>query len=159
MNVNNKFNHDSLGLGDLLELFENDITVSDINSSKILGTISASIVKKRVELNMTQKEFAVYAGVSQGMVSKWEGGDYNFSIKSLVEIAEKLDMELSVNLEVNRRTSQVKCIQNTEISYVVSEQKKFIGKTSEVNKYISRSKLMENKSNCKFFSFEDRLEM
>ena len=72
MNVNNKFNHDSLGLGDLLELFENDITVSDINSSKILGTISASIVKKRVELNMTQKEFAHRLGVPYGTLRRWE---------------------------------------------------------------------------------------
>lgn len=124
VDVNNKFSHYSLGLGDLLELFENDITVSDINSSKILGCISASIVRKRVELNMTQKEFAIYVGVSQGMVSKWEGGDYNFSIKSLAEIAEKLDMELRVNLDANRKNFQAKSIQNTDISYVVSERKK-----------------------------------
>ncbi len=157
--MNNKSNHYFLGLSDLLELFENDIAVSDINSSKILGSISASIVKKRVELNMTQKEFAVYVGVSQGMVSKWEGGDYNFSIKSLVEIAEKLDMELKVNLQANRKNPQVKCIKNTEISCVVSESKKFIGKTSKTNEYTSKSKMMENRNNCKFFSFEDRLEM
>lgn len=157
--MNNKFSHYSLGLGDLLELFENDITVSDINSSKILGCISASIVRKRVELNMTQKEFAIYVGVSQGMVSKWEGGDYNFSIKSLAEIAEKLDMELRVNLDVNRKNFQAKSIQNTDILYVVSERKKFIGKTSKVNVYKAKSKMIENKSDCKFYNFEDRLEM
>ncbi|MDE6183984.1 MAG: helix-turn-helix transcriptional regulator [Lachnospiraceae bacterium] len=157
--MSNKFNSYSFGLSDLLELFENDIAVSDINASKILGSISASIVRKRVELNMTQKEFAVYVGVSQGMVSKWEGGDYNFSIKSLAEIAEKLDMELKVNLDAVRKDFQVKSIQISDISYVVSERKKFIGKTSKVNEYKSKSKMIENKSNCKFSSFEDRLEM
>lgn len=51
---------------------------------------------------MTQKEFAKHIKVSQGMISKWEGGDYNFSIKSLAEFAEKLDMELYVNLKSPR---------------------------------------------------------
>ncbi|MDE7286851.1 MAG: hypothetical protein K2N55_08450, partial [Lachnospiraceae bacterium] len=86
-------------------------------------------------------------------------GDYNFSIKSLAEIAEKLDMELKVNLDAVRKDFQVKSIQISDISYVVSERKKFIGKTSKVNEYKSKSKMIENKSNCKFYSFEDRLEM
>lgn len=98
---------DMSGLTDLLNLFENDITISDITASKLLGKVSASIVKKRIELHMTQKEFARYMNVSQGMVSRWEGGNYNFSIRTLAEIAEKLDLELAVNLKPYRNEIQM----------------------------------------------------
>lgn len=85
-------------LEDLLQLFENKITLADINSAKCLGEISAAIAKRRIELQMTQSEFAKYLGVSQGMVSKWESTDYNFTIKGLAEIAQKLGLEVSVSL-------------------------------------------------------------
>lgn len=97
-----KIKSDSAKLEDLLQLFGENISAADINASRYLGEISAAIVKKRMELNMTQKEFAKHIKVSQGMISKWEGGDYNFSIKSLAELAEKLDMELYVNLKSPR---------------------------------------------------------
>ncbi|MBD5548187.1 MAG: helix-turn-helix transcriptional regulator [Lachnospiraceae bacterium] len=157
--MGDKSNLDPLGLKDLLELFEKDVTIADINASRILGNISASIVKKRVELHMTQKEFAAHMSVSQGMVSKWEGGDYNFSIKTLADIVEKLDMELTVNLDLHKRDLQVRRIKDTDISYVVSEQKKFISKASRVNGYKSKINVTERDSNCKFYSFEERLEM
>ncbi len=38
-------------------------------------------------------------GVTQGMVSKWESRDYNFTIRSLNEICEKLGLNLLVELE------------------------------------------------------------
>lgn len=85
-------------LNDLLELFNEKISESDIIAAKALSEISSTIVKQRLDLRMTQKEFAQYVGVSQGMVSKWESSDYNFSIKSLAEIAVKLDLDLSVRL-------------------------------------------------------------
>ena len=97
-----KIKSDSAKLEDLLQLFGENISAADINASRYLGEISAAIVKKRMKLNMTQKEFAKHIKVSQGMISKWEGGDYNFSIKSLAELAEKLDMELYVNLKSPR---------------------------------------------------------
>lgn len=97
MEKKNKEN--STSLEDLLAMFEDNISIADINASRYLGKISASIVKRRMELKMSQKEFAGYLGVSQGMVSRWEGGDYNFSIKALSEIAEKLELELYINLK------------------------------------------------------------
>lgn len=93
----------SLGLNDLLNLFEDNLIISDITASRILGNISASIARKRLKYNMTQKEFADYMCVSQSMISKWEGGDYNFSIRTLADIAEKLDVELVVDLDTHKR--------------------------------------------------------
>ena len=50
-------------------------------------------------MGLTQQEFAEYMGVTQGMVSKWESREYNFTIKTLNEICQKIDLELSVSLE------------------------------------------------------------
>lgn len=47
---------------------------------------------KRLDLGMTQKELADYMGASQGMVSKWESREYNFTITTLNELCEKLGL-------------------------------------------------------------------
>ena len=39
--------------------------------------ISAQIERERLEMDMSQKEFAEYMGVTQGMVSNWESREYN----------------------------------------------------------------------------------
>lgn len=64
-----------------------------------LAKISAQIERSRLEMNMTQQQFAEYMGVSQGMISKWESREYNFTIKTLNEICQKLDLKMSVHLE------------------------------------------------------------
>ncbi len=57
---------------------------------------------------MTQKEFAEFMGVTQGMVSKWESREYNFTIKSLNEICEKLGLDCSVEVKrVNDRSGYI----------------------------------------------------
>ena len=72
---------------------------TDIKSTVALARISATIERKRLDKEMTQKEFAAFMGVTQGMVSKWESRDYNFTIRSLNEICEKLGLNLLVELE------------------------------------------------------------
>lgn len=85
-------------LKDVLELFEDDLSEADIVSSKLLSSISSAIVKSRVDMGKTQKEFAEHMHVSQSMVSKWESADYNFSVKALAEIASKLELDISLKL-------------------------------------------------------------
>ena len=124
MEKKNKEN--STSLEDLLAMFEDNISIADINASRYLGKISASIVKRRMELKMSQKEFAGYLGVSQGMVSRWEGGDYNFSIKTLSEIAEKLELELYINLKPPVKKSKECYIeQKKEYIFARDDDKKF----------------------------------
>ena len=84
---------------DLLNLFEPYLTPSDVLASKALAEIAATITASRIQLNMTQKEFAHFLGVSQGMVSRWESTDYNFSIKSLADICAKLNLDLHISFK------------------------------------------------------------
>ncbi len=75
------------------------LSEAEIKTTVELAKISARIERCRLDMGMTQKEFADYMGVTQGMVSKWESRDYNFTIKALNEICEKVDLELSVSME------------------------------------------------------------
>ena len=60
--------------------------------------ISKKIEEKRISMNMNQAEFAKYMNVCQSMVSKWESGTYNFTIKSLREVCQRLDLDLNLNI-------------------------------------------------------------
>lgn len=72
---------------------------AEVKSIVELAKISARIERRRIEMGMTQAEFADYMGVSQGMVSKWESREYNFTIRTLNEICQKLDLTFSVSIE------------------------------------------------------------
>ena len=66
-----------------------DISETELKTEKALAKISVELQMKRLEMKMDQKQFAKYMGVSQGMVSRWESGEYNFTIATLVGICEK----------------------------------------------------------------------
>lgn len=132
-------------LDDILALFEDSISCSDILSAKCLSKLSSAIAKKRIQLNLSQKEFAKKLNVSQGMVSRWEGTDYNFTIKTLADIASKLDMDLNVSLVdyvstneeytmnnnyncISSKPTQFKSTSNNIISFNQRKQAIFISK-------------------------------
>jgi len=75
------------------------ISEAEVKTIVDLAKISARIERYRIELGMTQQEFAEYMGVSQGMISKWESREYNFTIRSLNEICQKLDLDFSVSID------------------------------------------------------------
>lgn len=130
-----------VGLDELFQLFDDKLTLADINASKYLGKISAAIVQKRIELKMTQKEFAGYVDVSQSMVSKWESGDYNFTVKGLAELAEKLNMELYINFKEYREN--VDLIRDGEFASYSSGNSMFVSRRSNiVNFKAKRAKLV-----------------
>lgn len=74
------------------------LSKAEISTAKTLGLISAQIEEKRLSMEMNQIEFARFLGVSQGMVSKYESGTYNFSISCLNMLSHKLGMRLDVAL-------------------------------------------------------------
>ncbi len=91
--------------------------VSDslIKASKIKFKISKMLYQKRKQMNMSQKEFAKFMGVTQGMVSKWESFEYNFTIESLCEVFEKIDIDF--NIEINNEIEEYKKIGFVEKPY------------------------------------------
>ena len=82
----------------LAEAISQTLSSSDIAAAKQLAKISSVIVSNRLERGMNQKQFAEFVGASQGMISKWESGEYNFTVETLANICEKLNLDFDVNL-------------------------------------------------------------
>ncbi len=70
----------------------NGISQEQLKTEKALSVISAKIYTKRTRMGLDQKAFAKFLGVTQGMISRWESGTYNFSISTLISICEKLEL-------------------------------------------------------------------
>lgn len=89
-------NNYSCSVQDLFELFNDSLNPSDVLHAKLMSQISSAIIKERIKLHMTQSQFADFIDVKQSLISRWEQGTYNFSLRKLSEIAIKL--KLDVNL-------------------------------------------------------------
>ncbi len=78
----------------LLDALSKSMSPAAIKLAGLQGVIAAEICKKRFDLHMNQKEFADYMGVSQSTVSKWEKGETNFTLNTLSQIADKLQIPM-----------------------------------------------------------------
>lgn len=90
---------DARPVSELFSRLTEHMAASDIKSADLLSKIASEIVLKRLELGMSQKDFAKYLGVSQGMVSRWENGDYNFTIKTICRVFEKLNLDFEFRVQ------------------------------------------------------------
>ena len=63
--------------------------------------ISKFLVDYRVNNQMTQKQMAKKLNVSQVMISKYENGEYNFTLKKLCEICEILNANLEMDMTLD----------------------------------------------------------
>ena len=61
--------------------------------------IGLNILCRRKMLNMTQKEVASLSGISKSKISSIEHGKSNFTIKSLMQIADALEVDYKVFLK------------------------------------------------------------
>lgn len=93
--MSNKY---SRTIDDLFSMFSDTLSPEDIMTAKLISQISSAITKGRLNLNMNQTDFAEHIGASQSLVSRWEHGDYNFSLKKLSEIAVKLDLDVNISI-------------------------------------------------------------
>lgn len=87
MNAQNNMN-------EFLDRVTEDIAPEDIVLAGLQGTIAAEISMKRQNLGWSQKELAKKLGVTQGLVSRWERAETNFTLSTLVKLASVLGMEL-----------------------------------------------------------------
>lgn len=78
------------------------LSKAEIKTIVDLAQISAQIERRRIDMGMNQKEFAEFLGVTQGMVSKWESQEYNFTVRALNEIGQKVGLSFRISSEQNR---------------------------------------------------------
>ena len=71
-----------------------DLRDEDLLDATIRGLIAAEISMHRQDMNLSQKDFAKLMGVSQGLVSRWESGETNFTLSTLAAIAIKLNIAM-----------------------------------------------------------------
>ena len=87
------------------------LSESEVKTTVELAKISAMIERRRIDMGLTQQEFAKYMGVTQGMVSKWESREYNFTIKSLNNICDRIGLEFRPVVDYCFKTPEFKRIE------------------------------------------------
>lgn len=88
----------ALPVSALFEAMAESMSAAEIVAAASKARIANQITEWRMSHNMNQAEFAKHCGVAQSTVSKWENGDFNFTIEKLAEIACCMDMELKISL-------------------------------------------------------------
>lgn len=83
----------------LLGMFDEFVTEENKKTSEILMKLSNEIIKCRLDMNMTQSEFAKFLNYSQSMISKIESEEYNFTVEKLVNIFSKLDKNIEITVK------------------------------------------------------------
>lgn len=85
-------------LDDIMNIFSDYLNEEDIIYSKVTAKLVSCIIKERKRLSLSQADFANHLCTKQSVISRWESGNSNFTIKTLSKIAAKLDLDLYVNL-------------------------------------------------------------
>lgn len=93
-------------VSDLFYALAKNMSAAEIKTAFVTADISTVITKERIARKMTQKEFADFMGVSQPMISKWESGDYNFTISSIAEIFDKLELDFDFKI-ISKQTEEI----------------------------------------------------
>ena len=83
-------------LSDLIDALTQNMTTVDIAQTALHIELSQKIRKARKKLGMSQKDLAEKMGVKQSLVSRWESSECNYTIDTLVEIADALGLWKSV---------------------------------------------------------------
>ena len=90
---------------DLLLESADDDTRFELNLIGVMTDISAALINYRADNSLSQKELAEKLECSQAMVSKIESGDYNFTIRKLFDVVNKLGGRVSFEIDFKDDTS------------------------------------------------------
>ncbi len=88
----------------LLESADDD-TRFELNLIGVMTDIAAALINYRADNSLSQKELAERLECSQAMVSKIESGDYNFTIRKLFDVVNKLGGRVSFEIDFKDDTS------------------------------------------------------
>ena len=78
----------------LLERLSSDMNAEEVLLASIQSMIAAKISIRRQDFGLSQKQLADKLNVSQALVSRWENGDVNFTLSTLVKISQALDIPM-----------------------------------------------------------------
>lgn len=81
-------------LSDLIDALTQNMTTVDIAQTALHIELSQKIREARKKLGMSQKDLAEKMGVKQSLVSRWESSECNYTIDTLVEIADALGLSV-----------------------------------------------------------------
>ena len=81
-------------MDDLMKSLSAGLGDEELQLSVLQGLIAAEISMRRQELGLSQKQLAEKLGVSQALISRWETGDVNFTLSTLVKISLAMDLPL-----------------------------------------------------------------
>ena len=86
---------------DLIDALTKNMTVADMAKTAINIQIQQMIHDTRRAKGWTQKDLAEKMGVKQSLVSRWESGDCNYTIDTLVDIADALGLSVQCPLKLD----------------------------------------------------------
>ena len=81
-------------LMDLVEALTKDMSVVDMAQTALHIEISRTIRNARKQKGLSQKDLAEKMGANQSLVSRWESSECNYTIDTLVEIADALGLSV-----------------------------------------------------------------
>ena len=67
-----------------------------------------SVIKRRNELQISQTQLAKSIGKQQPAISRLENGDHNTTINTLFEVANALDLDISLKARTKTRQTRAK---------------------------------------------------
>lgn len=94
---------------------------------EILNNISIAVVDYRVKHGFSQKQLAEKLDVSQAMVSKYESGDYNISLKALVSLLDKLNIRMSIDFDGVSAVSEPELKESSYVRYDAETDANLVG--------------------------------
>lgn len=86
-------------LEDLVFALTKDMTAAEMAKTALHIQIQQMIHDTRVAKGWKQKDLAKKMGVKQSLVSRWESGECNYTIDTLVEIADALGLSVQCPLK------------------------------------------------------------
>ena len=90
-------------LEDLVFALTKDMTASEMAETALHIQIQQMIHDTRMAKGWTQKDLAEKMGVKQSLVSRWESGECNYTIDTLIDIADALGLSVQCPLKPDER--------------------------------------------------------
>ena len=90
-------------LSDLIAAIAKNMTTAELAKAVVNIQIQQMIHDTRMAKGWTQKDLADKMRVKQSLVSRWESGDCNYTIDTLIDIADALGLSVQCPLKPDER--------------------------------------------------------